>query len=1779
MVEERDTMFENRTFKNRWLDFNLRDNVYDGRCFREAETPPDNTDSQYYQYVYVPGQQTQEFIDSWTYDVYSDRSEMTVSFRWSVVRDQKECDYYLGQAATINGNPNSTKEKGITSMYVNHSPYTRAVIRLYRIDDPSVEAIAYDFTSRTYIGILVQTPSGKITDTGQKQFIETVYLRSDMKYSGDYGTTWQSITFDSKFNGPEKSGKLQTNTFYYLTIEDRQMGTELQKTQGYPDKNESVPYTEYELIKLTAPKNFPGIERDTISSKILYSRNRGDNFYNENDRWTNNDFFAWFRTPATFEGKKIATPSVRWNVWSDISAETATTNPNTSGDLTATEISLATFEVTLKGTFFYETIDIDTATGGLKIPLDYADFAGFSVRDVTAGTGFNNVQTFYVPRDLSKYVQQLPSGSDNTRHFDFEHTIRVLTGRTYQYRIWIQKGDGTYWYANYPTPAGYKASTNPTDFNISVPAVNITSWVNPNPSSEGFWYQMYPAWYRATISSQNIFLANTTPSLPKPIVPYFTIYKLPPLGSIPTVNQNVAINADYPVHYYLNYTFNEGKTFQFRTIVDNFYTFRTDTSSKKADLLLLTPWGERVPITTPYISLTTVPNQLRKFNLYVYANINGYTWTNNEPIKTIAINRESVPAKPRQIVSSKSNPQNPITYTAKPYFGGYTSPNDTGMQAVTSGLCHVSVFDFDWLMQGTATYNVMTQNVAGAVQTANTQAVPYFYNNEPFAGRGWHYLAYEKRFVWFDKIGYGIDKIGTITALNSNFPVGGDPGNYFSDKSEHLRFLSNNFIASYISYQNFNVTFDYVNEGPFAITIYLGGELPYSKEDALWWKTDIDDLIAKGTVRRVGILPPATSKTGVNACEFVGLIGNQFLFFVADTVVRFGTDDNVTTGLFTQGSDVNNARFEQDTSGFGYPINTETNVSGFGTYSTISISNFRFSGTYNVENNKVFDTTNYSATIANAAYTIKLGTGNNVFPGSANSTVTINTSAGNGSFNSGTWENGVWNSGWRDDFTVKEFTSVDNYFFYSRGRLWRMSIAGNPASLQDFSAGDVVSISNVVAIDINENRKLLSKYYKVLSVDERTITVEFDTNFPIKRIEKDSDDHRILVSKNIWLSGVFLNGYFNGGIWNNGLFSGYPFITKMERSHWIDGIFNGGHFNAVKYKTQFTAVRQALYDGTPRLELVFNNPHTLEANDTISITYSDAFSIVKTFGTTTVLAATNSLSVVTGIEYDKSYKNIKGGTVNSTLSSGLIQNFRFYSNNASTVTSLNTLVADRVFSYNSWIDVNYSNKSAVNIGRPQTSIETSSERSYSENNLYGYPTNDVLSSDSVFRDSFSLALRRYKLGTKYRIISDLVGNASTFEQAFGPTDTEDGMVTFEDQGWTTDLLPDRNIRMFAKTQAMDMDGFLSLTYVNVGIIAQLKPGDNINVNGPIVYDDGTVLQGKPRLYPVRTRSVTTPITYISIPDTLTNTVTISTGIPVYDYTGEFWDVSRIFGAHPNYKENGLFWIEVTKQSVVTISRTPEPLTSNTPLVGKEMKVVAANGGGIVNLIPTDSVANRKNGKELETISRLKYTVVEFEVADYKTTSTTTTLYQDETGNFPPIHFNNLNYVTRQTRDINGNKVLRTLGATYLPIYRNVNHVATPGRKKQEFFFNKRNLMMNFTGSGTGGTDENEFYLDNLKFYEVDMIPFFQYFRNPVGRAGSINVSVQIPNTGTSPTLNISEDEIIDASVDNEVVNEFVARLVASNVQVPVGINWRRDYAIYRTQGTGGSFNPSIYKGN
>ena len=752
-----------------------------------------------------------------------------------------------------------------------------------------------------------------------------------------------------------------------------------------------------------------------------------------------------------------------------------------------------------------------------------------------------------------------------------------------------------------------------------------------------------------------------------------------------------------------------------------------------------------------------------------------------------------------------------------------------------------------------------------------------------------------------------------------------------------------------------------------------------------------------------------------------GLEGNQYLFIVGDKSPLAPDPDPKT-------NDSSGNRLE---------------------YLTASLKNLKIDGGYHDANNRMYrvnddlfgvDSSSPSTTVTggdntfslmepikNVSYSTYVGTGNLNNPTTL-SLSSVSAKIGNGKFISGVWENGAWNSGWRKDEKIQEFYNISDFFSYNRDKRWRFSISGSLDAVSKFEVGDKVSIGNIVAIDVNNERKIIKSYFTIMTKTTKSISVEFENDFPIRRIKIDSDIHRIYITKNVWLTGGFFNGYFTG-VWNGGYFKGFPYITEMFNTHWLDGKFDGGHFQSSKKSFNFSNTYLATLDRI-KVGITFDEIHRLTVGD--SITISSTFS---NFGSTTILSVPDDYKIIVDINWDSTkdpntYGTPIKGIITTNISTGLIQNIDFNANNASKVTSLQSMDNTRVFIYDSWMDVNFDSTSAVNIGKPQSTIDNSvSSYAYSDNNLYGYPTYDILASSVTFRDSFSNNIRKYRLGSKYKIYEDYIGDAGDFGEHFDIT------------GWTTKAgLYRTNSYPFVQTRPIGQQLPTSAEFVNQG-----------------------------------------------------------------------W----VFAKDGN------------PGSAISFERTTEAVDDEDPAAGKEMKVNAVGKGGVLNIQPSYEVSNRTNAP----IARQRYTIIKFDliqalVPDF-IFEDSNTIYDENSKYQPLIHFNNLNYAIRKIYIPGTGYKEKKLETTYFPIYKNVNHVSTPNKSKIEYFYNKTNLSMFFRGNGLNGTNVSTITIDNLKLYEVDMIPFFQYFN-----IKNINKSVSVPYQAVAPNVEYAESDL--TLLDNSI---------------------------------------------
>lgn len=926
------------------------------------------------------------------------------------------------------------------------------------------------------------------------------------------------------------------------------------------------------------------------------------------------------------------------------------------------------------------------------------------------------------------------------------------------------------------------------------------------------------------------------------------------------------------------------------------------------------------------------------------------------------------------------------------------------------------------------TLNEIDFNILGFsyYRTSNTSGTPNILQNAMPNSLGWHYDRNSDIYFWSDRVTGSPSTIIDATSAGY-FPVGGQNGN----KTSNIGYRLNNALYKFVPYTNFNFTFGYQNSGNFPLRIYLSKSLP-SLSPASWTNlvsgvyTPPSNSILIATLTQSVASDGSTSATSSVSHQFYGVSGNQYIIFVGGFA---GASASGTTS------------------------------------STIYLTNLQISGGYHPGNNRQYvminSATNSSTTLTGATYASLVGTGNTVNATASLSNPGISrilSKLGNGTFRSGIWENGVWNSGWRVDDKMKEFYEISQFFSYNSGKRWRVQITGPASSASEFNVGDNVSISNIVPIDINDDRKIIKGYYTVINKTQNSIVVEFDANFPIRRIEKDSDNHRIYVTKNVWLSGGFLNGYFTG-IWNYGLFKGYPLITEMYNTQWIDGIFDGGHFSTDIY-TIPPFVDTIFSSGN--VGLTFSSPHRLAVGDVITIDKNDKSINPQYDGDYNVISVVNDYHLVTDIAWG-SDSSSEGGQITTSLTTGLLQKVDFKSNNISKITSNLSMDSNSVFVYNSWMDVVYDSSSATNIGRPQSISNLVSRRPYSVNNLYGFITNDVLESSSSFRDSFSTSIRKYRLGTKYKIFADFIGDAGNFKEDFGGDLGDTEILKY---GWT-----------FSRTSTNSL--LLKRTVEDEESSEQI--GEELDVTS---IKAGGILD-----------------------------ITNDTESYVPNKTYENIESLRYTMAEFNLGTYSNIVSGISSVLAGTTSFTAGPFTIDFPIYEDHLPYLY-----LYNSLSTDSGSISINS----------------------VLSNNNPLYG------PPIHFNNLNLVNRLSSS--GVNVLTQ--ATYLPIYDNVNHLITKRKRKVEYFYNKRNLGMNFMGYAKSSVDPIDYIVDNLHFYEVDMIPFFSYFTED-----NINKGIVVPYQGISPFIDYSNANfsfIDNISIGLDSIQTQNSNTVVSGVGAGVG---------------------------
>jgi len=291
---------------------------------------------------------------------------------------------------------------------------------------------------------------------------------------------------------------------------------------------------------------------------------------------------------------------------------------------------------------------------------------------------------------------------------------------------------------------------------------------------------------------------------------------------------------------------------------------------------------------------------------------------------------------------------------------------------------------------------------------------------------------------------------------------------------------------------------------------------------------------------------------------------------------------------------------------------------------------------------------------------------------------------------------------------------------------------------------------------------------------------------------------------------------------------------------------------------------------------------------------------------------------------------------------------------------------------------------------------------------------------------------------------------------------------------------------------------MDVNYYNTSSINIGKPQSLIDQSSRLPYSQNNLFG-----YP--TNDILSSVSTFRDSFSLTNrTYNLGTKYSIYnDYIGDSSTFTNYFGS--SGADAQLFIEQGWTYSVnsyglthggITFSRSTD--TGNYPLIGEELEVTSVGPGGILDFYQTTGIQNRTN----YAVEKLRYTMVQYDLITYSVAGQ----YSENGINQPLISFNNINVVNR-----NGS----TVSATYLPVYQNVDPLESGVGTKYDYFYNKTNLSMHFRGSGTSSST---FVIDNLKYYEVDMIPFFQYFTPQ-----NINYSVQIPYSAVAPTIDYSNN--------------------------------------------------------
>jgi hypothetical protein len=685
----------------------------------------------------------------------------------------------------------------------------------------------------------------------------------------------------------------------------------------------------------------------------------------------------------------------------------------------------------------------------------------------------------------------------------------------------------------------------------------------------------------------------------------------------------------------------------------------------------------------------------------------------------------------------------------------------------------------------------------------------------------------------------------------------------------------------------------------------------------------------------------------------------------------------------------------------------------------------------------------------------------------------------------------------------------------------------------------------------------------------------------------------------------------------------------MSDSHWIDGTFRGGRFHSENPRFQF--VDTYYYGGF--LGLTFGaTAHGFVQGDRIEINKFNKSVNTSYDGIHKVTEVIDDYLIITDVPWE-SNSGTESGLVRRMTNTGLVQHFQFYDGNVAPKTSRTSNNLKDIWRYNSWMDLTHKTQSSTNIGSNKILFNSSSNDieeviqkhrfgfgDYTSLNLYGYVTDDVLSSESQFRDIDSPNFKIYSLGTKYQVYQDFLGEISEFNRPFNSNRELGTLDNFISDGWTWSFSGNQATYSYVNKYVVTKSLTQTLyTYDTVGPSSFSPPPSNagipswssitfptlnentfgllisasssntewtINTSGQ--FDVSTAIQATMEVK----ATILSTNGYLRIPpNSLFGTIRLMRWVS----ETSSWQVLKVRTIKNSGGDINIGSFGVVNSSNPTYTRT-FPIKcdwSGYLNTGDKIKVefqvasteiTSPSTAGpwrgvnfISTVLITDQIREAKINFNLSTGSQLNINNSGVEKSlgfNIKRTQNKTFQYEsDRDISFftlnntniniernrysivefdvvrQPDSFTNLLTLGTQSIDLQFHTIdlynftsfideegvytgINAFPAGYDPLItpytqsvsiysEGIDYKYTGSSRVTEYFYNRPGLdlgLLNFQSLYTQNTEEKIHELDNIKFYEVDMIPFFQYTTEDF-----INKQIQIPFTGVAPIIDYSDE--------------------------------------------------------